>query len=102
MTHRIDMFRREVQSLSDILKKCLRENGLETPMLQTRLIDSWEETVGKVVASYTGEKFIRNQTLHVKITSPALRSELSMMRTELVNKLNQHVGAYIISDIRFY
>lgn len=96
------MFRQEVLSLDDILSKCLRENGLETPMLQTRLIDSWEEIAGKGVARYSGEKFIRNQTLHVKITSPALRSELSMMRTELVNRLNQHVGAHIITDIRFY
>ena len=96
------MFRRSVQSLDDVLGKCLRENGLETPMLQTRLIDSWEEIAGKGVARYTSEKFIRNQTLHVKITSPALRSELSMMRTELVNRLNQHVGSRIITDIRFY
>jgi predicted nucleic acid-binding Zn ribbon protein len=96
------MFRRSVQSLDDVLSKCLRENGLETPMLQTRLIDSWEEIAGKGVARYTSEKFIRNQTLRVKITSPALRSELSMMRTELVNRLNQHVDAPIITDIRFY
>ena len=96
------MFRREVLSLSDVLKKCLRDNGLEPPMLQTRLIDSWDEVAGKVVSRYTGEKFIRNQTLFVKITSPALRSELSMMRTNLTSKLNQRVGAQIITDIRFY
>ena len=71
-------------------------------MLQTRLIDSWDEVAGKAVARYTGEKFIKNQTLFVKISSPALRTELSMMRTSLVSSLNQRVGAYIISDIRFY
>lgn len=96
------MFRREVKPLNEILKKCLRDNGLETPMLQTRLIDSWGEVAGKAVARYTGEKFIKNQTLFVKISSPALRTELSMMRTSLVSSLNQRVGAYIISDIRFY
>lgn len=96
------MFRREVQSLSDILKKCLRDNGLETPMLQTRLIDSWDEIVGQAVARYTGEKYIRNQTLFVKITRPALRTELGMMQTTLVSRLNQHVGAQVITKIRFY
>ena len=96
------MFRREVQPFGNILKKCLRDNGLETPMLQTRLIDSWEELVGQAVARYTGEKFIRNQTLFVRINSPALRAELGMMKTNLISRLNQHVKAQIITDIRFF
>ena len=51
---------------------------------------------------YTGEKFIRNQTLFVKILNPALRADLSMMRERLVKNLNVEAGASIISDIKFY
>ena len=32
---------------------------------------------------------------------PALRADLSMRRQEFVQRLNQHVGAQIIADIRF-
>jgi predicted nucleic acid-binding Zn ribbon protein len=81
---------------------CLRENGLETPLLQTRLVDAWEQVAGDVVARYTEEKFIRNQTLFVKISSPALRSDLLMMREILVDRLNKEVGTRVISDIRIY
>jgi hypothetical protein len=55
-----------------------------------------------VIERYTEEKYISHQVLFVKISRPALRSDLSMMRTELVNRLNQEVGARIIIDIRFY
>lgn len=96
------MFKRKVQTLEDILQKALRQGGLETPLLQHRLIDAWETVVGQNVNQYTGEKFIRNQTLFVKITNPALRQNLSMMRTQLVKRLNQQVGAFIISDVRLY
>jgi len=96
------MFRRDTLPLDEILKRCLRENGLETPMLQTRLLESWDKVVGHVIARYTAEKFIKNQTLFVKISSPALRSDLSMMRTELMNKLNQEVGTKIIVEIKIY
>lgn len=95
------MFKRDVKSLSDVLNKVLRKEGLETPLLQKRLIDGWESVTGKTVARYTGEKFIRNQTLFVKISNPALRADLSMMKSQLVKRLNESVGTMLITDIRF-
>jgi predicted nucleic acid-binding Zn ribbon protein len=96
------MFRREVKSIRELIAKTLRDEGLETPLLQKRLIDNWETVVGKTVAQYTGEKFIRNQTLVVKINNPALRADLSMMRTKLVQRLNDSVGAMIIADVKLF
>ena len=96
------MFKRDVLPVADVVNMFLRQNGLETPLLQNTLVDAWDEVAGKAVARYTEDKYIRNQVLFVKLTSPALRSDLSMMRTALVDKLNQYVGARIIVDIRFY
>lgn len=96
------MFKRDVLPLDEVLKKLLREEGLEVPLLQKRLVDSWEVVTGNVVARYTAEKFIRNQTLFVKITNPALRQDLSMMRAQLVKRLNEQVGSFVISDIRIF
>ena len=96
------MFRRKVTPIRELLGRTLCEEGLETPLLERRLINSWEEVTGKTVARYTQDKSIRNQTLYVKITSPALRSDLSMMRQQLVSRLNAAVGAMIITDVRIY
>lgn len=96
------MFKRKVQNIGDLLKQYLRDEGLETPLMHRRILDSWEIVVGKTVASYSEDKFIKNQTLFVKITNPALRQNLSMMRTQLVKRLNETVGGFIISDIRLY
>lgn len=96
------MFKRQVQSLSEVLHQLLRQDGLETPLRQKRLLDVWETVTGSMVARYTGEKFIKNQTLHVKITNPALRQDLSMMRSQLLKRLNAEVGAMVISDIHIY
>ena len=56
------MFRRDVKPLGEILMKLLRDEGLETPLQQKRLIDAWETVAGAMVARYTTEKFIKNQT----------------------------------------
>lgn len=96
------MFKRRVLSLDDVVDQFLRHEGLETPLQQKRLIDAWGKVAGNVVEKYTAEKFIRNQTLFVKIQNPALRSDLSMMRSELVRKLNAEVGSMLITDVKIY
>lgn len=79
----------------------LRQQGLETPLLQKRIMDAWPAIAGQNVAHYTQDTYIRNQTLFVRLTSPALRSDLSMRRQEYVRLLNEYVGNQVIADIRF-
>ena len=96
------MFRREVKSISDLLNMYLRREGLETPLLQKRAVAAWDSIIGPTIVRYTGDKFIKNQTMFVKITNPALRQDLSMMRTRIVRRINEAVGSQIIADVRIY
>ena len=95
------MFKRHPQNIADLTQQFLRENSLETPLLERRLIASWTDIV-PIAADYTDKVDIRNQTLWVKLSSPALRNDLLMQRTEIARRLNEKVGAFIIKDIRFY
>lgn len=95
------MFRRDVKNIKDLVMQNLRENGLETPLLQKRLVDAWPGVAGPSVARFTREVSIYNQVLYVKLSSPVLRTELSMRRQSYIDKLNHLVGARIITDIRF-
>lgn len=79
----------------------LRVLGLETPLLQKRLIDSWPVVASEAIARYTTSLRIQNQTLYVRLSVPALRADLSMRRQEFVQRLNEHVGSQVIADIRF-
>jgi predicted nucleic acid-binding Zn ribbon protein len=94
------MFKREVKSLDELLNRFLREEGLETPLLQQRVVNAWEQVAGPMVARYTTEKFVKNQMLFVKITNPALRQDLSMMRAQFVKRLNAAVGSSVVTDVR--
>ena len=96
------MFRRDVKSINDLLNMYLRREGLETPLLQRRAVDAWDKVVGAGVARYTGAPYIKNHTLLVKIQSPALRQDLTMMRSQLVKRINEAVGSMVIADVRIY
>ena len=96
------MFRRKVQPLDDLLNQFLRQEGLESPLLQKRIIAAWDIVTGETVTRYTQEKFIKNQTLFVKIINPALRANLCMTQSDLVKKLNAAVGSMVITEIKIY
>ena len=95
------MFKRREQSIDSLVLRNLRALGLETPLLQKRLVESWPTVAGEAIARYTNSVRIQNQTLWVGLSVPALRADLSMRRQEFVQRLNAHVGAQIITDIRF-
>ena len=95
------MFKRNFENIGNLILKNLRDQGLETPLLQKRLIEAWPLVAGEAIARYTTDVRISNQTLFVKLSIPALRADLSMHRHELVTRLNTYVGSQVIADIRF-
>lgn len=92
------------------MRSILRNQGLETPLMQRRLMNAWDEVIremfDKEIAEYiienTEQKDIRNQTLWVKIMVPAIRAELQMKSSDLAATLNNKVGTQIITSVRFY
>ena len=95
------MKRNDAESVGMLIRKFLRQEGLETPLNEKRLMDAWAEVMGPAVASWSKAQFIKNQVLYVEVTSAPLRQQLMMGRQQLVNRLNQHVGAQVISNIIF-
>ncbi len=95
------MFKRNVQSIRELIMKNLRAQGLETPLLHRRLVGLWPEIMGDMIAGYTQDIYISNQTLVVHLTNPALRSDLSMMKKDIVKRMNDAVGSQVIAEVRF-
>lgn len=95
------MRRKKTEEVGNIAHQVLRELGIETPYNEYRLLQAWPEIMGEGISRMTGEMFIRNRVLYVKINSPAMRMNLAMERTRLVYRLNQYIGAQVIEKIVF-
>ena len=96
------MRRSKTENISTIIRQFLRQEGLETPLNQQRIIKAWPTVMGQAISLYTQNIFITNQTLHVYLTSSIIRNELMMQRQSLVTKLNATVDAQVITDIMFH
>lgn len=93
------MERKKVQSLGSIIKEYLKESHLEGKMAEVEVVNAWPEVLGKTVARATKNVYIKNGTLFVKLKSSIVRNELFMMRQDIINALNKHVGVIIVKDL---
>lgn len=83
-----------------LIEELFRANGLMPQWQQHRLIENWSQLVDPEIAERTTALRIENQTLFVRVHSPVLRTQLSMMCQHLVETLNHSVGNTIITQIR--
>lgn len=95
------MKRNNTEQVGDVIRRLLRQEGLETPLNEYRLIEAWKDVVGPAITHYTQNLYIKNQVLYVHLSSSVLRQELSMSRTLLIRNLNTRVGAQVIVNIVF-
>jgi hypothetical protein len=95
------MKRNDAQQIGDMIRRFFRQNGLESPLNEYRLVHAWNDVVGPVISRYTTNLYIKNQILYVHLSSSVLREELMMGRDMLVRNLNQQVEAQVIVNIIF-
>ena len=95
------MIKNKPKQIGDLLMQFLRSEGLETPLLEHRIINAWPTVMGDGISKYTTELYIRNSILWVKLKSPALKQNLMMMHGDIARKLNAYVQYQVISDVHF-
>jgi coproporphyrinogen III oxidase-like Fe-S oxidoreductase len=96
------MKKSNTQSISDVLKIFFKENPqLSQKLAETRLMNSWGKVLNPAVLRYTGQLFVKNKCLYVKINSSIVKSELIMRREQLIQDLNREAGEAVITQINF-
>ena len=95
------MRRSNTQSLSEVLKEYIEQNRLDKKLKEIDVVQNWENLLGKTIAHYTKNIYIRNRILYVEISSSVAKNELFMMREEICRRINEDAGQDVISKIIF-
>jgi predicted nucleic acid-binding Zn ribbon protein len=93
------MKRKEIRRIDSLLDQFVRANKLEKGLAEYRLIKSWNELLGIMVAKKTKSLYIRDRKLFVTLHSSVVRNELEMMKDDLILRLNEAAGMKIIDDV---
>ena len=95
------MKKSNTQSISKILNDFIKDSNIGPKLKEVDILNAWESLLGKAISSYTKNLIIRNGVLYATMSSPVVKSELMMMKGEIIKRLNAEVGEEVIHSIVF-
>jgi predicted nucleic acid-binding Zn ribbon protein len=91
--------RKSNEPLKEVINKLLEVYKLKDKLNEIRLMGTWEQVMGKMIAVRTKELYIKDKKLFVRLNSPALRDELSYAKDKIKNMLNNEAGTSVIDEV---
>lgn len=95
------MERKEIKRIDNLLHSFLKSSKLEKGYAEYKLMKSWKELLGVMVAKKTKELKVYKRTLYVTLHSSVVRTELEMIKDTLIPRLNEAAGMSVIDKIVF-
>jgi predicted nucleic acid-binding Zn ribbon protein len=93
------MRKSNTQRISDVILEYLRELRIDRKLKEVELVSQWESVMGKIVANRTKQIYVKNHILYLQVTSSVLKTELLMMRQDIIDRLNENAGERIVEQI---
>lgn len=93
------MSKHNEHSLKDAIDLLLKTYKLDEKLAEKRLISSWENVMGVMIAKHTTDIYIKHKQLFVTLDSSALRNELMLAKSKIVKMLNDAVGTEVINEV---
>src|SRR4249920_244344 len=90
---------RRIDKLSTTLARILKSRGLEGRLHEYRIFGLWDRTVGPAIARHAQPRALRGKKLALAVDSPAWMQQLTLMKPEIIEKLNRALGRETIGDL---
>lgn len=95
------MKRTEAQTIGQIVDNFLQHEHLDTQLDELRASALWPQVVGHGINRYTASRHVAGGVMTVHITSAPLRNELMLMRSNIIQRINEALGRDVIHEIVF-
>lgn len=90
---------KKLDRLSYTLGSMLKARGLGSRLSEYRVFGQWEKAVGPVIARHAQPQAVRGKKLTLVVDSPAWMQQLSLLKPEIMEKVNSTLGKETIKDI---
>jgi hypothetical protein len=96
------MKRTEPMSIRQIIDRVMDTSARRDDILAMRAASLWTDVVGSGVNRYTTRRYVKNNVLHVYISSGPLKSELSFRREAICKAINDILGREVLTSIQLH
>ncbi len=95
------MNRNNDKTIKEAINDLLDSYRLRKKFDETALIAAWPELMGTAIANRTKQLYINDKKLFVRVESSVIKNELLMMKSQIINRLNEKAGHEVILSIVF-
>lgn len=88
-------------TVKDAISKLLDVYRLRRKFDETSILSVWPEIMGTAIANRTKQIYIHDKKLFLRIESSVIKNELIMVRQGIIQKLNEHAGSEVITEMVF-
>ena len=88
-------------TMKDAVSKMLDVYRLRRKFDETSILAVWPEIMGTAIANRTTQIYIHDKKLFIRIESSVIKNELVMVRQGIIQKLNEHAGSEVITEMVF-
>jgi predicted nucleic acid-binding Zn ribbon protein len=88
-------------TLKEGIGKLLNVYRLKGKFDETSVLAYWPELMGKAIANRTTQIYISQKKLFIRLESSVIKNDLMMVRTGIIQKINEHAGSEVITEIVF-
>ncbi len=90
---------RKIDKLSTTIDKILKARGMQNRLPEYRISSQWINVVGPAIARHAQPRTLRGGRLLVIVDSPAWMQQLSLLKPEIIEKLNNNLDMDTIRDL---
>ncbi len=91
---------KNVSEASEWIESLLEKIGMTGGLEEERVIETWRELAGELVASQTAPVSLRRGCLTLKVLQPSMRFHLEQLKPQLLRKLQQELGEEHLKSLR--
>jgi len=91
----------EPSAVGEILGRYLDQSGLRPRIREQKILDVWNQLVGKAIAEVSQPVRVRNRSLQVKVTHPVWMQQLQFHKKLIIQKVNEFFGGPFLQELRF-
>lgn len=88
-------------TLQDLMKQMFKDCDMIDKVNEMDVIKTYRSVVGDLISKLTHDIKLSDKTLYVKLTSAALRNELSYKKQDLIIRINTELNSEAITSIIF-
>lgn len=88
-------------TLKEGIGKLLNVYKLQGKFDETSVVALWPELMGTAIANRTTRIYVSQSKLFIRIESSVIKNELLMVKSGIIQKINERAGSEVITDMVF-